>query len=314
MTMTMTPNVTLGSLALPGASILGELAIVSIREQTAVPFPALADLWAAHGVPGVTVPKQGNAKDAFRKATPKGKREGRFYFMAYDGGASLPGMVDACILVESLDNMGRVDKFHKNLGVLMLNTHNEIEYHCAYYTTEEAGRFLTEMQETFERNLNFASARQVRAMVIRALELSSKVSYHDGVYLIPQPQLGNLERIAQFVTALDAYAPVPQKLIRIPYLDTPETRADLKQMLAIEIETNVERILAEADEFVRTRKDPHKVTAAGNKGLTLLQELTYLGGRIADYEATLNEAQLKLQVYLGAKQQLVRQLLGVPQP
>lgn len=307
---------------IPGRRLLGELIIVSIRESTAVPFAELAEAWntnvagvlAGHGLPAVAVPKQGNRKDAFRKATPKAPKEGgRFYFMAYDGKASYPDMVDAAVLVEAIDEVGRVDKQVRPLGVLWLHEDKTIRYQSDYRTTPAVERFLAEMQAAFDKNLDYANARQVRGMVNRALELGSKVTYHDGVHLIPTPKLDLLEGLKAFVEFTGAHTGgEPQKLVRIPYLDTDETRADLRGLLGQEIRHNVERILEEAEAFVTTRKDPHRVTAQGNKGLTLVNELMLMGARIADYEQVLSEAQTRLKLYLQAQQVRCKEILELP--
>jgi hypothetical protein len=293
---------------------IGDLVIVSIRDSTLVPFAELQEAWKQWGIAGVAVSKPGSVKKAFRKATPKGARDKRFYFMPYDGAARLNRMVDAVVLVESLDEVGRVDKQHKNLGVLCLRDDDSIEFESDYVTTPEAERFLQTIRTAFAQNLGKASPRQIRGMVIRALELSSKITYHDGVHLVPNQHLGNLDRIAAFVKWLDGFTRDEQTFFRIPYADTAETREDVKVVLKRSIEEECGQIIKEAHDFVRTRKNPSALSNGGkNKGLSMLAELGRLEAMITDFEDVLSEQQTFLKVALGAKRGLVEQILGFNQ-
>jgi hypothetical protein len=290
---------------------LGELVIVSVRESTQVPFQALQDWWHANGFEGVPVPRQGNAKDAFRKATPKGAKDKRFYFMPYDGQARPEGVVDAVVLVESTDEGDRVGKRHRNWGNLLLTDQNTVTFESDYMLTTAAEGFLNQIRADYERNRNFASPRQVRGMVIRALEMASKLTYHDGVHLVPAVQSEKLDKICAFVEWLTGYSEDPQKLFRIPYADTPETRKDVRDVLQASVNDECDRVISEAREFVNSVKDPRKRIGGRNKGQSLLIRLTELGGMIADYERVLSEQQDFLKVALGQKQGLVREILGL---
>ncbi len=294
------------------AAMAGHLVICSLREKIAIPHDELTRAWGHFGLPGLNLPKRRAPVDAFRKATPKQAKD-RFSFMPYKGAAKESGdMLAAVVVVASDDEIGRVDKRHRTLGILGLyddGSSGEIRYDSDYVIDPAVRAFTRQIEVDYDRYLNHVDGSQVRHLIHRTLREVSALTYHNGVSLIPRVHGDVADRLAEFIRFLSSYAPTPNDVYVIPYLETETTRQDAKQILRSHIETEAGRILQAAQDFISGGGDPRK--RGPNTSQTLLTDLASLDVLLRDYEQTLAEVQIELGVYLGAKKQLVKQILTI---
>lgn len=264
--------------------ILGRMLLLLIRESVSVPCEEFSTEWIQHGLNKAYLPSHRTPQDAFRRATPKKQWKNGTALLDYKGGQHVQeGSSNEVMMVYSKDSTSKVDINHINRAILFLKE-SKIEVEPFGPLFESEIDFIRTIQKDYETSLSHFDGTQCRNAIQKVLETSSALNYRDGAYLIPREYFHIADALTGIIHFMNDYTMRQNVLWDIPYIDTKDTRQQIRLSLGAYIESTMKACLEEAINLKPTTRNVTK-----SRKSTLITKLADVGLVIRTYEKTLGE-------------------------
>jgi uncharacterized protein DUF6744 len=289
---------------------LGQVVMIEIRDKLAVPRDELVALWTNAGLDAKILPKPRNAKDAFRKATPKTRKQTGLQLEPYNGSALTDDLVMAVILTNVSDSGYDISRNYEQRTVIALNKEDKIVYPYGKPWTYTEVDLVERVERDFQNHMDQVMDSVPVRYAVREQALKAKgFILKGGVYLMPHTSSDITAGLLQATQALNDYFPVgalQNRTFSVVYGESEKEKWQLKEHLDYYIKQDIEQNLRDLTHYVQNiTKGP----AGPRRSSSAMSKLMDMNLLITEYEGLLNASLSNLHAYVHMQEAIFQKVL-----